>query len=133
MNKGVTMKGQSNTTWRGLWVALVVTTCVMAGSVFAHHGWSEYDANKTLDFTGVIRESGYSYPHGTIKLQIDDGKGKVWLVVLAPPSRMSNRGLTKDMLKAGTTARVVGYPHKQKADEMRAERIIINGKTTELR
>jgi hypothetical protein len=36
-------------------------------------------------------------------------------------------------LKAGTTATVVGYPHREKADEMRAERITIDGKTVELR
>jgi hypothetical protein len=119
-------------TWSGLCVALMVTS-VMAATVLAHHGWSEYDASKTLEFTGVIRESSYSNPHGMIKLQVDGGNGKVWLVVLAPPSRMSGRGLAKDMLKVGTTAKVIGYPHKQKADEMRAERIIINGKTTELR
>jgi hypothetical protein len=126
------MTRKSNRRWRGLWAALVITS-VMAVTVLAHHGWSHYDASKTLDFTGVIRESSYSHPHGMIKLQIDGGNGKVWLVVLAPPSRMSNRGLTKNMLKVGTTARVVGYPHKQKAEEMRAERIIVNGKTTELR
>jgi hypothetical protein len=108
-------------------------TSLMAVTVFAHHGWSHYDASKTLNFTGVIRESSYSNPHGMIKLQIDGGNGKVWLVVLAPPARMSNRGLSKDMLKVGTTATVVGYPHKQKAEEMRAERITVNGKTTELR
>jgi hypothetical protein len=28
---------------------------------------------------------------------------------------------------------VVGYPHRTVADEMRAERITINGKTVELR
>ena len=108
-------------------------TFAMASSILAHHGWSEYDASKTLEFTGVIRESSYSNPHGTIKLQIDGGNGKVWFVVLAPPARMNTRGLTKNMLKVGTTAKVVGYPHKQKAEEMRAERITINGKTTELR
>jgi hypothetical protein len=126
------MTTNSNTSCRRLWAAVVMTS-VMAVTVFAHHGWSEYDASKTLDFTGVIRESSYSNPHGKIKLQIDGGNGKVWLVVLAPPSRMSSRGLSKAMLKAGTTAKVVGYPHKHKADEMRAERITINGKTTELR
>jgi hypothetical protein len=112
---------------------VLVATCVMAGSVFAHHGWSSYDASKTLNFTGVIRESSYSNPHGQIKFQVDGGNGKVWLVVLAPPSRMGARGLSQEMLKAGTTATVVGYPHRKKADEMRAERITIEGKTVELR
>jgi Family of unknown function (DUF6152) len=95
-----------------------------------HHGWSSYDQTKTLNFTGKILETGYDNPHGMIKLEV---KKKTWTVVLAPPSRMESRGLTKDMLKVGATATVVGYPHLKIKDEMRAERITIGDKTTELR
>ncbi|HMG88557.1 MAG TPA: DUF6152 family protein [Chryseolinea sp.] len=95
-----------------------------------HHGWSSYDQTKTLNFTGKILEMGYESPHGMIKLEVEK---KTWTVVLAPPSRMESRGLTKDMLKVGTTATVVGYPHLKIKDEMRAERITIADKTTELR
>ncbi len=56
-----------------------------------------------------------------------------WTVVMTPPTRMENRGLPREMLKAGTTATVVGYPNKAEADELRAERITIGTKTTELR
>ena len=115
------------------WLCVLVVTCAMTGAVFAHHGWSSYDVSKTLNFTGVIRESSYSNPHGMIRLEVSGENGKVWLVVLAPPSRMSARGLSQEMLKVGTTATVVGYPHRKKADEMRAERITIDGKTVELR
>jgi hypothetical protein len=95
-----------------------------------HHGWSNYDQTKTLNFTGKILEAGYESPHGMIKLEV---KKKTWTVVLAPPTRMESRGLTKDMLKVGATATVVGYPHLKVKDEMRAERITIDNKTTELR
>jgi Family of unknown function (DUF6152) len=105
----------------------------LIGTAAAHHGWSHYDESKVLNLTGVIRESGYTHPHGFARLQVNGGKGKVWYVVLAPPTRMQGRGLTREMLKEGTTATVVGYPHRQKAGEMRAERITINGQTTELR
>jgi hypothetical protein len=37
------------------------------------------------------------------------------------------------MLSVGTTATVVGYPNRNKPDELRAERITIGDKTTELR
>jgi hypothetical protein len=53
--------------------------------------------------------------------------------VLAPPSRMDARGLSKDMLKVGATASVEGYPSRVKPEEMRAERITVAGKTVELR
>jgi hypothetical protein len=96
----------------------------------AHHGWSEYDASQTLTLTGQIGESGYEHPHGYVRLVTP---GKTWTAVLAPPSRMDNRGLTKDLLKPGTTVTVVGYPNRNHADEMRAERITVGGKTVELR
>ncbi len=112
---------------------LSLTPLALAAVAFAHHGWTGYDEKSTLNLTGVIRDAGYDNPHGFIKLQVDQGKGKTWTAVLAPPSRMQSRGLEKDALKIGTTATVVGYPNKTIPDELRAERITIAGKTTELR
>ena len=112
---------------------MLLALALMAVSAFAHHGWSDYDSDKELKLTGVIASSGYSNPHGFIRLQVGGAKGKSWTVILAPPSRMERRGLSRDALKAGTTATVVGYPHREKADELRAERITIAGKTIELR
>jgi len=96
----------------------------------AHHGWSEYDSGKPLKLTGKIVKSGYEHPHGHVVLEVP---GKTWHVVLAPPSRMERRGLAQEMLKAGTSVSVEGYPNRDKPEEMRAERIIVNGKTVELR
>ena len=107
--------------------------CCLAAAAMAHNGWTGYDEKKTLTLTGVIRDSGYDNPHGFVRLQVDNGKGKTWNVILAPPSRMSSRGLAKEALKNGATATVVGYPHKTTSDEIRVETITIDGKTTELR
>jgi hypothetical protein len=103
---------------------------LMAGPAAAHHGWSGYDAGQVLTLTGVIRESGYEHPHGHVRLEVP---GKTWLVVLAPPSRMERRGLAAAALGAGTTVSVVGYPSRTNLEEMRAERITVNGQTVELR
>lgn len=96
----------------------------------AHHGWSEYDQSNPLTIEGRIDEMGYEHPHGYVKLAAKD---KTWNAVLAPPSRMDNRGLTKEMLKPGTRVTLVGYANRSKPEEMRAERITVGGKTTELR
>jgi hypothetical protein len=114
-------------------IAWATVVFLVAASAFAHHGWSEYDADKTLNLTGTIQSSGYENPHGFVRLQVGGAKGKVWTVILAPPSRMERRGLSRGALKAGVTATVAGYPHREKAAEMRAERITIGGKTIELR
>lgn len=108
----------------------LVAAALLAGSAWAHHGWSEYDSSKPLTLTGVVKESGYEHPHGHVRLEVP---GKTWSVVLAPPSRMERRGLAKDALKPGAKVTVVGYPNREKAEEMRAERITVNGKTIELR
>jgi hypothetical protein len=122
-SKGAHMK-------RWFLLAAITASITAAATVSAHHGWSEYDADKPLQLSGTIQEAAYVQPHGWIRLKSGD---KLWVVVLAPPARMESRGLGKDMLKVGGTASVYGYPHRTKREEMRAERITIGGKTTELR
>ncbi|MGH8670122.1 MAG: DUF6152 family protein [Burkholderiales bacterium] len=97
---------------------------------WGHHGWSEYDSSKALKLTGKVVASGYEHPHGHVRLE---APGKTWNVVLAPPSRMERRGLEKGALKPGVSVTVEGYPNREKPEEMRAERISVNGKTVELR
>lgn len=46
---------------------------------------------------------------------------------------MNARGLNPDMIKPGTSVRIEGYPSTRVATEMRAERIVVGGKTYELR
>jgi Family of unknown function (DUF6152) len=118
-----------NFTWILRACAGVLAGALVTGA-WAHHGWTEYDSSKPLTLTGVVKESGYEHPHGHVRLET---AGKTWSVVLAPPSRMERRGLTKEALKPGAKVTVVGYPNREKAEEMRAERITANGKTVELR
>jgi uncharacterized protein DUF6152 len=109
---------------------LLVAAFAVPAGVGAHHGWSEYDSTNPLTLSGTIKESGYEHPHGYVRLE---APGKTWLVVLAPPSRMENRGLPATALTPGNKATVVGYANRNKPEELRAERITIDGKTVELR
>ena len=99
-------------------------------AVYAHHGWSEYDQTKTVKLTGTITQSGYEHPHGVVKLNAD---GKSWTIVLAPPFRMENRGLSKNDIANGSQVTVEGYINRSQPDELRAERITAGSKTVELR
>ena len=111
-------------------VVFVAAIFLMNSRVSAHHGWSGYDSSKVLELKGTIVESGYEHPHGFVRLKAPD---KTWLVVLAPPSRMERRQLPRKSLGSGTEAVVVGYPSRTDPQELRAERITIGGRTTELR
>lgn len=96
----------------------------------AHHGWSSYDADQALTLEVELDEVHYRNPHAEVEITHD---GESWLAILAPISRMSSRGLAEDALVAGKTITIVGYPRKDGTPELRAERIIVDGKTIELR
>lgn len=118
------------------WAIAALATLTMATTIaipkaYAHHGWSEYNDKQTLNITGTIRSISYDNPHTVIELQASDKK--VWQAVLAPPSRMQRRGLPENALKVGGTVRLVGYPNRSDSSEMRAERIVVNRQTIELR
>lgn len=96
----------------------------------AHHGWSSYDADQVLTLEVDLDEVHYRNPHAEVEITRN---GESWLVVLAPISRMTARGLPEGALVAGKTITIVGYPRKDGTAELRAERIVVDDKTIELR
>jgi hypothetical protein len=110
-------------------ILFAVMMCA-ASAVWAHHGWSSYDANKTLKFDAQHAEVRYRNPHAEVEVDHD---GKRWVVVLAPISRKESRGFPGDALKAGKTVTIEGYPRLDGTPEIRAERITVDEKTIELR
>lgn len=108
----------------GLAVALA------SAAAWAHHGWSSYDADQAVKVEAPLAEVRYRNPHAEVAVDRD---GKRWQVILAPISRMENRGLPSDALKVGKPVVLEGYPRKDGTAEIRAERITVDGKTIELR
>jgi Family of unknown function (DUF6152) len=103
---------------------------LLTSAALAHHGWGSYDASKPVTVTGPIVTSKFENPHATITVGATD---KVWTVTLAPTSRMNNRGATEKVVAVGQNISAYGYPSTVEKDEMRAERITVNGKTYEMR
>ncbi len=111
-------------------LALPALLALLAGPAIAHHGWGSYDAAHPVTVTGAILTSKFENPHVTIAVR---GADKEWTVTLAPPSRMSNRGAVAAVVAVGKTVSAYGYPSTAQKDEMRAERITVDGKTYEMR
>lgn len=101
-----------------------------AGPAWAHHGWSSYDANKTMKVETPLVEVQYRNPHAEV---VVEHEGTQWDVILAPIRRLEARGLPANMLTVGKTVIIEGYPRIDGTPEMRAERITVDGKTIELR
>lgn len=126
-------------------LALAAATVVLLTGMSFHHGWANYHQDIELTYRGVILTNDIGNPHTYIDLRVNQREWKdqraaaydgiqEWNVVLAPVTRMRNRGMTDDaMLAVGDTVTVVGYPHRTAGREMRAERIIIGDVKIELR
>jgi hypothetical protein len=114
---------------RTLGLGLAFTVGATA-AVLAHHGWGSYDASKTIVVEGPIETSNYANPHASITVK---GSDKTWTVTLAPTSRMQSRGAPAEMVAVGKTVKAEGYASRVETDEMRAERITVDGKTVEMR
>ena len=111
-------------------IAVIAGVALATGAAVAHHGWGSYDAAKPVTVAGAIQSSKYENPHATVTIR---GGDKVWTVTLAPTSRMSSRGVSPQMIAVGKTVSAYGYPSTGTPDEMRAERITVDGKTYEMR
>jgi hypothetical protein len=109
---------------------LAIMVFGLAGPAAAHHGWGSYASDAPVTVAGPILTSKYENPHATITVR---GKDKEWTVTLAPTSRMTSRGAVVDLLAVGKNVSAYGYPSRVDKDEMRAERITVDGKTYELR
>lgn len=115
----------------------MVTRFLVAGLIatapavlLAHHGWSSYDDTKVLTVKAPLTAVSWGNPHGSAQVT---WQKRNWHVVLAPVSRMEARGLTRQMLAPKKVVTLVGYPRKDGTAEMRIERVIVDGKTVELR
>lgn len=111
-------------------IAAVAAAVLAPAAALAHHGWSSYDAAKTIKVTAPLTDVAWRNPHGEAKVAY---QGKTWVVILAPVSRMEARGLTQAMVAPGKRVTIEGYPRTDGTPEMRIERVIAEGKTVELR
>ena len=110
--------------------AITVAALLAAGAAAAHHGWGSYDANRTIVLDGSIMESRYEYPHGAVVIEYE---GERWTATLAPPSRMQSRGLAREDIAVGKRIKAEGYPSTAHENEMRAERVTVDGRVIEMR
>jgi hypothetical protein len=111
-------------------VIAVAACALLTGAAFAHHGRGSYDAAKPVTVAGPILTSKFENPHATITVRASD---KTWTVTLAPTSRMISRGATQKVVAVGNDVSAYGYPSTVEKDEMRAERITVDGKSYEMR
>ena len=84
-------------------LALALGVLIVSVPLFAHHGNSAFDTGKRLTLKGTVTEWFWANPHCWLKFDVKDDKDNLvhWVAETSNPPDMINRGLTKQMFKAG--------------------------------
>ena len=100
---------------RFLVVLSVLCGLALAAPLFAHHGATRWERDKTATISGQVRQFDWQNPHPLLLLDVKNDAGVVetWAIEFHPPGVM-NRGLgwTRSTFKPGDQVKVYGHPEK---------------------
>jgi hypothetical protein len=109
---------------------LVLGTAISTTSVQAHHSFAaEFDANKTIQMTGIVTKVEWTNPHVWIYFNVkgEDGKMANWGVELGPPHLLQRRGWRRDTLQIGTSIDVDGFLARNGSSRVNARTVTVSG------
>jgi len=115
---------------RNLVIALLVGTALLMASVaaMAHHSVSaEFDTNKKVTFTGVVKKIDWMNPHIYTHVEVkgDDGKAIVYKVEGGAPNALFRQGVRAEQLPVGTIVTCTNCSRSKSATSMN-----VNGRLT---
>jgi len=105
---------------------LVANLLVISGPVFAHHGNSAYDMEKTVPMKANITKFEFSNPHIQIYFDVPDESGSIahWVAETHNPAMLSRVGWNRDTLKPGDQVTLVVNPNKVGARVVFLEKVV---------
>lgn len=96
---------------------LLVVFSLLTWSIplLAHHAFpAEFDVDKPVTLSGVVSKTEWINPHVYVYLDVKDSSGKptTWSLESWPTGILHKSGITKDMLKEGTSLTILAYRAK---------------------
>jgi hypothetical protein len=107
----------------------VVGFLALGFPLFAHHGNSAYNNEKTVTVKdGTVTEFVWANPHSLILFDAKDANGKPahWVVEGGSPSALSNLGWTRSSLQPGEVITVELYQSKLGTPVGRLNRVLLS-------
>jgi len=96
----------------------VVLALASGAPLLAHHSFAaEFDDTQPLKLTGTITKVEWSNPHIWYYLDVKNPDGTVtnWALSGGAPGQLMRRGITKDLLRVGSTVVVEGFRAKDRS------------------
>ena len=85
---------------------------LMSGVAQAHHSAAMFDAGKTIELSGAIKEFQWKNPHVWVQIMVKDADGtmKEWSIECAGPNSLSRNGWRPSTFKSGDDVTIKVHP-----------------------
>jgi len=87
---------------------------LFGGPALAHHSFAMFDADKTVDLTGTVKEFQWTNPHSWLQVMVTDEKGQTaeWSLEMGAPGGLARTGWRPKTVVPGDKVTVSIHPLK---------------------
>lgn len=99
---------------------LFLVCCGLPIAAPAHHTYSEYDQQKTIEIEGVLVKAAWQNPHLVLKVRVADPRNSTVTWSLEGPSLnvLTRFGVPLSEFEVGSTVKAAGWPSKRASDRL---------------
>ena len=91
-----------------------VAVSLFAVPALAHHSFAMFDADKTIELTGTVKDFQWTNPHSWLQVMVMDDKGQAaeWSLEMGAPGGLARQGWKPKTVVSGDKVTVRIHPLK---------------------
>jgi hypothetical protein len=95
-------------------IGIGLAAALFAAPALAHHSFAMFDADKTIELKGTVKEFQWTNPHSWLQVMIPDEKGvpHEWSLEMGSPGGLARAGWRPKTVVAGDMVTVSIHPLK---------------------